>query len=246
MTRLIAVLIACELGLSVAMNGQTGTGAAAAQAAPQPAAAPTTTAAPARHADRSQKNQNGGQPKRQFRQQPATGQQQPQVHQQPSGSVQQEGFVSRQQSSNRQRTRRSEVDSNFVRPSINFAQATQRQHHQRHDHGWWKSRYTTIVFVSNCGYYYWDAGYWFPALGYYPQYENFEYNGPIYTYGDLLPDQVIYNVQRALKEFGYYAGQLSGSLSAATRAALSAFQEDNGLDVTGAIDAPTVEALGLY
>ena len=100
--------------------------------------------------------------------------------------------------------------------------------------------------MVNCGYYYWDAGYWFPALGYYPQYENFEYNGPIYTYGNLLPDQVIYNVQSALKELGYYSGPLSGSFSGATRSAITAFQEDNGLDVTSAIDAPTVEALGLY
>jgi hypothetical protein len=111
---------------------------------------------------------------------------------------------------------------------------------------WWHRHYTTIVFVGGCGYYYWDAGYWFPAWGYYPQFENFEYNGPIYTYGNLLPDQVIYNVQQALKELGYYSGPLSGSMSAATRAAISAFQEDNGIEVTGAIDAPTVEALGLY
>lgn len=101
------------------------------------------------------------------------------------------------------------------------------------------------MFVTGCGYYYWDAGYWFPAFGYYPPYENFDYNGPIYTYGDLLPDQVIYNVQRALKELGYYGGPLTGSFSATTRAAVAAFQEDNGLDVTGAIDAPTVEALEL-
>ncbi|HJT81356.1 MAG TPA: peptidoglycan-binding protein [Chthoniobacterales bacterium] len=129
---------------------------------------------------------------------------------------------------------------------MNFTEAVQRQCNQRHDRGWWHSRYTTIVFVNNCGYFYWDAGYWFPAWGYYPQFENFDYNGPIYTYGNLLPDQVIYNVQSALKELGYYGGPLSGSMSAATRAAVSTFQEDNGLEVTGAIDAPTVEALGLY
>ena len=242
-------MIACELGLLVGVSAQTGAGAAATQVAPQPAAAPTTTAAPTRHAGRSQKNQNAGQSKRQFRQPPATGPQQQKqrpVHQPASDSVQQEGFVSQQQSSNKQRASRTRADSNFAQPSVNFVEAKQRQHHQRHDHGWWKSHFTTIVFVVNCGYYYWDAGYWFPALGYYPQYENFEYNGPIYTYGNLLPDQVIYNVQRALKELGYYSGPLSGSFSGATRSAITAFQEDNGLDVTSAIDAPTVEALGLY
>jgi hypothetical protein len=100
--------------------------------------------------------------------------------------------------------------------------------------------------VVGSGYYYQDAGYWFPAYGYYPSYEYFDYDGPIYTYGELLPDQVIYNVQRGLKELGYYSGGLTGSFSAALRTAIAAFQGDNDLDVTGAIDEATVVALGLY
>jgi Putative peptidoglycan binding domain len=131
-------------------------------------------------------------------------------------------------------------------PAVTFSDATRRQHHERHDHRWWTNHYRTIVFVNNCGYYYWDAGYWFPAFGYAPQYESYDYDGPIFTYGNLLPDQVIYNVQRALKDLGYYGGPLTGSLSQSPRAALAAFQEDNELEATGAIDAPTVEALGLY
>ena len=130
-------------------------------------------------------------------------------------------------------------------PAVSFDQARRKQHRERHDRPWWTIRYTTIVFVHNCGYYYLDAGYWFPALGYDPGSENFDYSGPIYTYGNLLPDQVIYNVQRALKELGYYDGPLNSSLGPGTRAAISAFQEDNDLEITGVIDAPTVEALGL-
>src|SRR4029077_306365 len=102
-----------------------------------------------------------------------------------------------------------------------------------------------IVFAVG-GYYYWDAGYWFPAYGENSIYDTFAYNGPIYTYGNLLPDQVIVNVQRALQQLGYYSGGLTGSLGAATRAAIAAYQQDAGLEVTGAIDEPTVEALGLY
>ena len=139
------------------------------------------------------------------------------------------------------------IRSNTNRPpAVNYTDALKRQHRDRHNQGWWRRNYTTIVFVNNCGYYYWDAGYWFPAFGYDPRYEAYEYNGPIYTYGNLLPDQVIYNVQRALKELGYYTGPLTGSMSSATINSIGVFQEDNGLDVTGAIDAPTVEALGLY
>jgi hypothetical protein len=132
------------------------------------------------------------------------------------------------------------------RLGISYAEAKKRQHHERHDRPWWTSHFITIVLVNGQGYYYWDAGYWFPALGYDPQYESYEYNGPIYTYGNLLPDQVIYNVQQALKDLGYYSGSLSGSMSGATINAIGAFQQDNGLEVTGAIDEPTVEALGLY
>ena len=101
-----------------------------------------------------------------------------------------------------------------------------------------------IVFASG-GYYYWDAGYWFPAWGYNPTYDYYDYDGPIYTYGNLLPDQVILNVQRALQELGYYAGGLTGSLGPSSRQALANYQQDAGLAITGAIDAPTVESLGL-
>jgi peptidoglycan hydrolase-like protein with peptidoglycan-binding domain len=104
--------------------------------------------------------------------------------------------------------------------------------------------FTTIVFVGG-GYYYWDAGYWCPAWGYDPNYESYDYDGPIYTYGNLLPDQVILNVQHALKDLGYYAGGLSGSLSPETRRAISAYQRDYGLEVNGIVDGPTVQALGL-
>ncbi len=71
------------------------------------------------------------------------------------------------------------------------------------------------------------------------------YDGPIYTYGNLLPDQVIVNVQNALKALGYYSGDINGSLGVDTRQALTAYQQDYGLDATGAVDEATVRALGL-
>jgi peptidoglycan hydrolase-like protein with peptidoglycan-binding domain len=91
-----------------------------------------------------------------------------------------------------------------------------------------------------------DAGYWYPALGYDPSYNYYDPDGPIYTYGNLLPDQVIANVQEALQEAGYYGGPVTGSLNVETRAALANFQRDYGLLITGAIDQPTIESLGLY
>ena len=132
---------------------------------------------------------------------------------------------------------------NPVRPS--YSDALRRYRHERHNRVWWKQHFTVIVLVGG-GYYYWDAGYWCPAFGYDPAYETYDYDGPIYTYGNLLPDQVILNVQRALKQLGYYAGGLTGSLGPTTRQALANYQQDAGLEATGAIDAATVEALGLY
>ena len=126
----------------------------------------------------------------------------------------------------------------------NYADAMRRYRHERHDHDWWKQHYIVIVLVGG-GYYYHDSGYWYPAWGYDPNYERYDYDGPIYTYGNLLPDQVIINVQRALKELGYYAGDLNGSLGVNTRNALAAYQQDYGLDATGVVDEATVRALGL-
>jgi Putative peptidoglycan binding domain len=126
----------------------------------------------------------------------------------------------------------------------NYADAMRRYRHERHDHDWWKQHYIVIVLVGG-GYYYHDSGYWYPAWGYDPNYERYDYDGPIYTYGNLLPDQVIVNVQRALKELGYYAGDLNGSLGVNTRNALAAYQQDYGLDATGVVDEATVRTLGL-
>jgi hypothetical protein len=125
-----------------------------------------------------------------------------------------------------------------------YAEAMRRYRHERHDPDWWKQHYVIIVLVGD-GYYYQDSGYWYPAWGYDPNYEHYDYDGPIYTYGNLLPDQVIVNVQNALKALGYYAGDVNGSLGVNTRNALTAYQQDYGLDPTGVVDEATVRALGL-
>ena len=127
----------------------------------------------------------------------------------------------------------------------NYSEALRHYRHERHDRAWWHRHFTTIVLVGG-GYYYWNAGYWCPAWGFDSAYEFYDYDGPIYTYGNLLPDQVILNVQRALQQLRYYTGGLTGSLGSTTRSAIAAYQEDTGLEITGVIDAETVHALGLY
>ncbi|HEX9282109.1 MAG TPA: peptidoglycan-binding domain-containing protein [Candidatus Udaeobacter sp.] len=127
---------------------------------------------------------------------------------------------------------------------INHDDAFRRHWHEWHDRNWWHNNCQTIVFVST-GYYFLDGSYWYPAYGYDPLQTYYDYDGPIYTYSNLLPDEVIANVQTALQDAGYYYGPITGSLSVDTRAAIANFQRDYGLSITGAIDEPTVEALGL-
>ena len=44
---------------------------------------------------------------------------------------------------------------------------------------------------------------------------------------------------------GYYDGPIDGALGPMTREAIAAYQADNGLSVTSAIDEPTLATLGL-
>lgn len=128
---------------------------------------------------------------------------------------------------------------------FSYSDALRRNRREWHDRNWWRQHCNTIVFVSG-GYYFLDGSYWYPAWGYDPLNNYYDYDGPVYTYGNLLPDEVIANVQVALQEAGYYGGPITGSLSVETRAALANYQRDQGLLITGAIDEPTIESLGLY
>ncbi len=115
---------------------------------------------------------------------------------------------------------------------------------EQHDQGWWHSHYgNNIVFVFGAPYYL-DAGWWRPAVGYYPN-AYYAWDGPIYAYNHLPPDQVIANVQAALQQQGYYQGEIDGLIGPQTRGAIAAYQRDHGLYETAAIDQPTLESLGM-
>jgi len=143
------------------------------------------------------------------------------------------------------RRRNVTINNNFRSGAFRGQQyaAFRNYHRQWHDRGWWRSHYDRIVFV-NGGWYYWDAGYWFPAWGYDP-YAYYPYDGPIYAYNGLAPDQVIADVQAQLQRDGYYDGPIDGILGPMTRDAIAAFQADNGLEVTSTIDEPTLCTLGI-
>jgi hypothetical protein len=112
-----------------------------------------------------------------------------------------------------------------------------------HERNWWNSHYNRVVFVFG-GWYYWNAGWWYPAWGYAPN-AYYAYDGPIYAYNNLPPDQVVANIQAALQGQGYYQGEIDGLLGPLTRAAIANYQRDHGLYMTSAIDRPTLKSLGM-
>ncbi|MEY2487990.1 MAG: hypothetical protein QOH39_3638 [Verrucomicrobiota bacterium] len=114
---------------------------------------------------------------------------------------------------------------------------------QWHERIWWRSHFPRVVLIGG-GYYYWNSGFWYPAWGYDPGHAFYPYDGPIYAYNDLPPDQVVANVQGTLKDQGYYTGEIDGQLGPLTRAAIASYQEEHGLATTSAIDQPTMESLG--
>ena len=58
--------------------------------------------------------------------------------------------------------------------------------------------------------------------------------------GALRADQTTSMVQQALKEQGFYYGDVNGEKTADTTAAIRRYQIRNGLQITGEIDAETL------
>ena len=116
---------------------------------------------------------------------------------------------------------------------------------QWHDQGWYHSHYSNVVLIGG-GYYFFNNGYWFPAWGYSALAQYYPYDGPIYAgHGAEPPDKVIADTQDLLQQMGYYKGEVDGLLGPMTREALTAYQADQGLAQTAAIDQPTLDSLGL-
>jgi hypothetical protein len=129
--------------------------------------------------------------------------------------------------------------------TIAWDDARRRHYRQYHHPEWWRNHYTRFAIFGG-GYYFLDNGYWYPAYGYDPAYNTYDYEEPIYSYGNLEPAEVIANVQTALQNLGYFPYEIDGLMGPATRSAISNYQRDNGLEITSAIDQPTLDSLGLF
>ena len=60
---------------------------------------------------------------------------------------------------------------------------------------------------------------------------------------DYYPSEMVRNVQRGLNDHQYDAGPVDGLYGAQTRHAVSAYQSDRGIPVTGKLDEPTVSSM---
>ncbi len=56
---------------------------------------------------------------------------------------------------------------------------------------------------------------------------------------------VVYTIQKKLKNWGYYSGEVDGIYGSATTEAVKLFQSKNGLTVDGIVGAKTMEKLGI-
>lgn len=63
--------------------------------------------------------------------------------------------------------------------------------------------------------------------------------------GMLFADPKIESVQQALKDEGFYYGEVTGNKDADTSAAIRRYQIRNGLQITGDLDDETLKALGV-
>ncbi len=116
---------------------------------------------------------------------------------------------------------------------------------QWHDRVWWNANHKHVVLIGG-GWYYWNAGYWYPAWGYDQTAAYYPYDGPIYVGKSAKPfDQIVADVQTVLQEQGLYKGEVDGLVGPLTQEALAAYQKANGLPATAALDQPTLESLGM-
>jgi len=95
-----------------------------------------------------------------------------------------------------------------------------------------------------------DGGYDYPyTYGYDNGYSN-DYDQPDVTYATPTPsygssESVAMSVQDQLARMGYSPGPVDGVIGPQTRDAIADFQSDRHLPVTGEIDRPLLQALGL-
>jgi peptidoglycan hydrolase-like protein with peptidoglycan-binding domain len=82
--------------------------------------------------------------------------------------------------------------------------------------------------------------YYGPDYDYSPAYST---SGP--SYNSNTGNSTLAQVQQDLAQQGYYKGAVDGVMGPETQAAISSYQQANGLAVTGTVDDDVMKSLGL-
>jgi hypothetical protein len=120
---------------------------------------------------------------------------------------------------------------------------------ERHDANWRRDWDRGRSHFFRNRFFVFDDGFWFGLNdGFYP-YDYYGYGDQDY-YGydetaDLYSDATVSAVQSQLAKQGYYRAAIDGVYGPQTRAALTRYQSNHGLQVTGALTPATLQALGL-
>ena len=153
--------------------------------------------------------------------------------------------------------------SNVAREHV-FARRSADWHRdwdRRSDH-WWHGHRCHFVngfwFIYDTGFYPYD--YWYPygyGYGYYGSaYYPYDYDPGVYEGGadyygqgaydssEQDADSAVATAQEQLARQGYYRGEIDGVFGPETRRAVTRYQSDHGLRVTGSLNTDTVHALG--
>ena len=120
---------------------------------------------------------------------------------------------------------------------------------ERHDANWhrdWDRRHTH--FFRN-RFFVFDDGFWFGLDGYYPYDDYYAYDDQDYYGYDASTDpysvSTVSAVQSDLAKQGYYRGVIDGVYGPQTRVAITRYQSNHGLQVTGSLTTATLQSLGL-
>ena len=83
-----------------------------------------------------------------------------------------------------------------------------------------------------------------PSAGYWKLEEIFN-NSSFNSYSRNGKAYLLFEAQAALKEKSHYRSPVDGKVGQGTHKAIVSFQSANGLQPTGQLDAPTINALGI-
>ena len=120
---------------------------------------------------------------------------------------------------------------------------------ERHDANWHRDWDRRHAHFFRHRFFVFDDGFWFGLDGYYPYDEYYAYDDQDYYGYDASTDpysvSTVSAVQSDLAKQGYYRGVIDGVYGPQTRVAITRYQSNHGLQVTGSLTTATLQSLGL-